>query len=70
MFGFPPIGEVTSGMPAVDSLTFEYGGRRGERVQGPSQDSIGVAGNAYLARHFPNLDFIRTARVVREWRRR
>lgn len=67
-FGFPPIGEVVRGMEAVDSLTFEYGGRRGERVPGPSQDSIRVAGNAYLARHFPRLDFIRTARVVREWR--
>jgi len=68
-FGFPPIGEVIDGMAAADSLTFEYGGTRTDRKPGPSQDSIRVAGNAYLAREFPRLDFIRTARVVREWRR-
>ncbi|MEZ4455215.1 MAG: peptidylprolyl isomerase [Gemmatimonadales bacterium] len=66
-FGFPPIGEVVEGMAAVDSFTFEYGGRRGERVPGPSQDSIRVQGNAYLLRSFPNLDYIRTARVIRRW---
>ncbi len=68
-FGFPPIGEVVSGMAAADSLTFEYGGTRTDRKPGPSQDSIRVRGNAYLARSFPHLDYIRTARVVREWRR-
>ncbi|MGE0552274.1 MAG: peptidylprolyl isomerase [Gemmatimonadales bacterium] len=67
-FGFPPIGEVVSGMDAVDSLTFEYGGRSAQRLPGPSQDSIRVQGNAYLARQFPNLDYIRTARIAREWR--
>jgi peptidyl-prolyl cis-trans isomerase A (cyclophilin A) len=66
-FGFPPIGEVIDGMAAVDSLTFEYGGTRTERKPGPSQDSIRVAGNAYLAREYPRLDWIREARVVRRW---
>jgi peptidyl-prolyl cis-trans isomerase A (cyclophilin A) len=66
-FGFPPIGEVVVGMDAVDSLTFEYGGRRGERLPGPSQDSIRVQGNGYLLRAFPHLDYIRTARVARAW---
>jgi len=67
-FGFPPIGEVVTGMDAVDSLTFEYGGRSNQRLPGPSQDSIRVRGNAYLARAFPKLDYIRTARIAREWR--
>jgi peptidyl-prolyl cis-trans isomerase A (cyclophilin A) len=67
-FGFPPIGEIVDGMAAVDSFTFEYGGTRTDRKPGPSQDSIRVAGNEYLARDFPRLDFIRTARVVRSWR--
>jgi peptidyl-prolyl cis-trans isomerase A (cyclophilin A) len=67
-FGFPPIAEVIEGMSAVDSLTFEYGGTRAERKEGPSQDSIRVAGNAYLARCCPRLDWIRRARVVRAWR--
>jgi peptidyl-prolyl cis-trans isomerase A (cyclophilin A) len=66
-FGFPPIAEVIEGMPAVDSLTFEYGGTRTDRKPGPSQDSIRVAGNAYLARRYPRLDWIRTARVVKRW---
>ncbi|MEZ4586863.1 MAG: peptidylprolyl isomerase [Gemmatimonadales bacterium] len=67
-FGFPPIGEVVSGMDAVDSLTFEYGGTSGQRLPGPSQDSIRLQGNAYLARQFPRLDYIRAARIAREWR--
>jgi peptidyl-prolyl cis-trans isomerase A (cyclophilin A) len=66
-FGFPPIGEVIDGMAAVDSLTFEYGGTRTDRKPGPAQDSIRVRGNAYLAREYPRLDWIRTARVVRRW---
>jgi peptidyl-prolyl cis-trans isomerase A (cyclophilin A) len=35
--------------------------------EGPSQDSIMAEGNAYLARGWPKLDYIKTARVVREW---
>lgn len=60
-FGFPPIAEVVSGMSAVDSLYSGYG-------NGPSQDSIGRKGNEYLGRAWPKLDFIKTARIVQEWR--
>lgn len=67
-FGFPPIAEVVSGMEVVDSLYSGYGGNRQERLPGPSQDSIRVAGNAYLDRAFPKLDRIRETRVIREWR--
>jgi len=35
---------------------------------GPSQDSITLQGNPYLLRGWPKLDYIKTARVVREWR--
>lgn len=35
---------------------------------GPAQDSIGALGTPYLLRGWPKLDYIRTARVVREWR--
>ena len=55
-------------MEAVDSLTFEYGGTRADRKPGPSHDSIRIAGNAYLEREFPKLDWIRRARVARAWR--
>ncbi len=69
-FGFPPIAEVIAGMQVVDSLYSGYGeaARPGGRGQGPSQDSIGRQGNAYLTRGFPKLDYVKTARVTREWR--
>jgi cyclophilin family peptidyl-prolyl cis-trans isomerase len=72
-FGFPPIAEVIAGMAVVDSLYSGYGEstpRGGARPghAGPSQDSIEVQGNTYLERGWPKLDYIRTARVIREWR--
>jgi len=67
--GFPPLGQVIQGIEVLDRLTWEYGGTRGERVlPGPSQDSIARQGNAYLRRSFPNLDYVVTARIAREWR--
>ena len=66
-FGFPPIAEVVRGMDVVDSLYSGYGEAR-PRGTGPSQDSIQVEGNAYLARGWPKLDYIKSARVVEEWR--
>jgi peptidyl-prolyl cis-trans isomerase A (cyclophilin A) len=59
--GFAPIGQVAERLGIVDSLYAQYGER-------PSQDSIRLQGNAYLTRAYPNLDYIRTARIVREWR--
>lgn len=72
-FGFPPIAEVISGMSVVDSLYDGYGEaapRSGPQYgrEGPSQDSIMKEGNPYLLRGWPQLDYIKTARVVREWR--
>lgn len=70
-FGFPPIGEVVRGMTVLDSLNWEYSGTRGgQTFPGPSQDSIGREGNAYLRRHFPRLDYIVRARVASSWGRR
>lgn len=68
-FGFPPIGEVTEGLPVVDSMYAEYSCRRGSQGTCPSQDSIEAGGNAYLERVYPKLDFIKRAWVVREWKR-
>ena len=72
-FGFPPFAQVISGMGAVDSIYSGYGdaprGTPQPGREGPSQDSITAQGNAYLARGWPKLDYIKTARVVREWRR-
>ncbi|MGQ0649952.1 MAG: peptidylprolyl isomerase [Gemmatimonadaceae bacterium] len=65
-FGFPPIGEVVEGTAVLDSLNWEYSGTRGgQTFPGPSQDSIGRQGNAYLRRVFPRLDYIISARVVK-----
>lgn len=72
-FGFPPIAEVVSGMDVVDSLYSGYGEgapRSGPQPgrEGPNQDSISRQGNTYLQRGWPKLDYVKTARVVQEWR--
>jgi len=56
--GFPPFGQVVSGMEVVDSLYSGYGDDRG-----PDQLRILRQGNAYLQESFPELDYIRTAVV-------
>jgi peptidyl-prolyl cis-trans isomerase A (cyclophilin A) len=55
--GFAPIGKVVSGMEFVDMI---YSGD-GEK---PQQELIQAQGNAYLQKQFPNLDYIKTARIV------
>lgn len=66
-FGFPPLGEVIEGMAVLDSLFAGYSCRRGSQGTCPSQDSIQAQGNAYLARSFPQLDYIREAKITRTW---
>jgi len=55
--GFAVFGEVTEGMQTVDSINSEYG-------QQPQQGQIGVRGNEYLGKNFPNLDYIVKARIA------
>jgi len=61
--GFSPFGEVVSGMEVVDQLYADYGEGQPSGM-GPDQERIEKEGNAYLAKNFPNLDYIKTARVV------
>jgi peptidyl-prolyl cis-trans isomerase A (cyclophilin A) len=61
--GFAPIGEIVAGVELIDLLNGEYDGEAG-----PDQDSIRVQGNAYLVRSYPRLDYIRKARIEKEWR--
>lgn len=61
---FAPVGEVVRGMDVVDALHTAYG-EAAPTGKGPSQGKIGAEGEAYLAREFPLLDQILTARVVR-----
>lgn len=67
--GFPPIGQVIRGIGVLDSLNWEYSGTRGgQTFPGPSQDSLGRQGNAYLQRNFPRIDYILKARIARIWK--
>jgi len=55
--GFAPIGHVVDGMSVADSLYAAYGEK-------PQYNLIATMGNRYLARMFPKLDYIETARIV------
>ena len=57
--GFTPIGEVTSGMDAVDQLYSGYG-------DAPTQEQARMAaeGNAYLEKQWPKLDTIESAAIA------
>ncbi len=61
--GFTPFGQVLDGMNVVDSLYKGYG-EGAPQGMGPSQDRIQHEGNAYLKKDFPQLDSIKTARLV------
>lgn len=60
--GFPPIGEVTSGMDVVDKLYSGYG-EGAPRGKGPEQGKLQSEGNAYLTKEFPKLDYIKKATI-------
>lgn len=61
--GFAPVGKVIEGMEVVNALYAGYGEGR-PRGRGPDQMRIQAEGNAYLDELFPELDSIRTARIV------
>lgn len=60
--GYPPIGEIVSGLEVVDGF---YGAYQDHM---PSQDSIRILGNDYLRREYPQLDSIVSTRVTGSWR--
>lgn len=55
--GFPPMGEVVSGMDVVDALYKGYG-EGVPRGRGPNQAKIQMEGQEYLEAKFPELDRI------------
>jgi peptidyl-prolyl cis-trans isomerase A (cyclophilin A) len=56
--GFSPFGLVRAeGMKVVDTINSEYG-------EQPDQGRIQSEGNAYLKKEFPNLDYIKSAKIV------
>lgn len=60
--GFPPIGQVISGMDVVEKLYSGYGDGP-PRGRGPSQGQITAEGNAYLTKDFPKLDYVKKAAI-------
>lgn len=55
---YMPFGQVVEGMEVVDALNGEYG-EKASSFQGKIQEE----GNAFLKENFPNLDYIKTARL-------
>lgn len=55
--GFSPFGEITEGMETVQKIYPGYG-------EQPDQGAITAQGNAYLKAKFPNLTFIKTAKIM------
>lgn len=58
--GYPPFGKVISGMHVFFQLNDQYA----KRIL-PLQDSIYRYGNQYLVQHFPGLDKIISATIIR-----
>lgn len=64
--GFAPFGEVEGeGMKVVDSIYNGYG-EGAPRGRGPSQGLMQAQGNSYLQKDFPELDYIKSATIVKE----
>ena len=55
--GFAPFGEVVDGMDVVDKINSQYG-------ETPDQGAITSQGDAYISKNFPNIDKIKSARIL------
>ena len=60
--GFAPFGRVISGMNVVDTLHGDYG-EGAPSGRGPHQGVLQRDGNAYLAKDFPRLDYVKKATI-------
>ena len=63
--GFVPFGRIVEGMDVVDSLYGGYGETSGGGIRAGKQDPIFSGGNAWLDAHFPKLDHLLRAHVLR-----
>lgn len=61
--GFSPIGKIVEGMDVVDNLYGGYG-ESAPQGSGPTQMEIRNSGNSYLAKNFPDLDYIKKTIVI------
>ena len=64
--GFAPIGRVVEGMDVVDQLYAGYDEEAGGGMRGGKQDQMLEGGNAHLDAHFPLLDKLRRATMVKQ----
>jgi len=62
--GFAPFGKVIEGMEVVDGLYSGYG-EGAPQGSGPDQGLAQTRGNEYLTSQFPNLDFIKSAVILK-----
>jgi len=60
--GFAPFGRIVSGMNVVDAINAEYG-EGAPRGRGPDQGKLQNEGNAYLAREFARMDYVKKATI-------
>ena len=61
--GFSPFGRVSEGMDVVDAIYGGYG-EGAPSGKGPRQDLAQTQGNTYFRKSFPELDYIKTARLM------
>ncbi|MCA9073372.1 MAG: peptidylprolyl isomerase, partial [Planctomycetaceae bacterium] len=55
--GFSPFGQVVEGMDVVDKINAEH-------REEPDQGQIQIRGNEYLNEKYPNLDYIKSAKII------
>jgi peptidyl-prolyl cis-trans isomerase A (cyclophilin A) len=58
--GFAPFGEVVDGMDVVDKIYTGYG----DAPRGPDQGKLAEEGKPYLDKNFPQIDSIKSAKVL------
>ncbi|MGA7886314.1 MAG: peptidylprolyl isomerase [Acidobacteriaceae bacterium] len=63
--GFAPFGKVVQGMDVVDKLYGGYGEHSGGGMRAGHQDPMFAGGNAYMDAHYPKLDKLIRATVLR-----
>ncbi len=61
--GFPPFGQVVTGMDVMDKIYSGYG-EGAPNGMGPEQGRLQAEGNEYLKKEFPKLDYIKNATLV------
>jgi peptidyl-prolyl cis-trans isomerase A (cyclophilin A) len=60
--GFAPFGRVIEGQDVVKKIYAEYG-EGAPRGKGPDQGRLQMEGNAYLAKDYPRMDYIKSATI-------